>query len=118
MSQKTKKTFADEFLADLYEGIEAMRAGKKLTRRTVNILPAPETIAKDKIIDLRKNKLGVSQCVFAQMLNVNCHTVQAWEQGWNKPKGVALRFFQVIEQHPNILLNLIAAQQSQTHYRR
>jgi putative transcriptional regulator len=53
-------------------------------------------------------KNGISQAVFAQVLNVSTKTVQSWEQGQRKPSQAALRLIQVFRQNPSGLLELVA----------
>jgi len=52
---------------------------------------APEDIKK-----LRKRN-HVSQAVFASYLNTSLSTIQKWELGTKHPKGIALKFLNLIE---------------------
>lgn len=67
---------------------------KKITVKMVDIKKPPEMTRED-IRALRK-KLQMSQSEFALHLNVSKKTIQAWEQGINKPNGPALRLMEVI----------------------
>lgn len=49
-----------------------------------------------------RDKLSVSQVIFAQMLGVSASTVRAWEQGKREPEGAARRLLQVAEMHPDV----------------
>ena len=49
-----------------------------------------------KIISLRE-KLGLSQSVFAQYLNVSDKVVKRWEQGKAKPSGSSLKLLSIVE---------------------
>lgn len=71
----------------------------KLTMRTIRI--AEPTIAwkPKKIAELRES-LGASQVIFAILLGVSVKTVHAWEQGINKPSGIACRFLSEIQHDP------------------
>ena len=44
-----------------------------------------------------RDKVRVSQGVFAALLNVNPSTVQKWEQGRVKPQNAALRLLNIID---------------------
>ena len=44
-----------------------------------------------------RDKVRVSQGVFAALLNVNPSTVQKWEQGKVKPQSAALRLLNIID---------------------
>jgi len=87
----------------MIELIDDLRHGRPLTVHEVQMPDPPKAMAARDIIRLRKSKLGVSQAAFAELINTAPQTVHAWEQGRNKPSGVALRFLRVIEQHPEVL---------------
>jgi putative transcriptional regulator len=53
-----------------------------------------------------RQKLGVSQTIFAEMLGVSASTVRAWEQGKREPEGPARRVLQLAESHPDVLKEL------------
>lgn len=50
-----------------------------------------------------RQKLSVSQAIFAQMLGVSASTVRAWEQGKREAQGPASRLLQIAEKHPDVL---------------
>lgn len=58
-------------------------------------LPLPSYTA-DTIRGLRE-RLHISQGVFAAYLNASVSTVQKWENGEKKPSGAALRLLSVID---------------------
>ncbi len=78
-----------------------------ITARRAMASPPP-TLERSQIIDLR-TKLGVSQTVFANALNVSPETVRAWEQGRNTPGGPALRLLEIAETRPAVILEKVAA---------
>ena len=55
-----------------------------------------------QIVALRKS-YGVSQAVFARLLNVPKVTAISWEKGRRKPTGAALRLLDLARKTPNIL---------------
>jgi putative transcriptional regulator len=59
-------------------------------------IPAVKSLSARQIRDLR-NRMRVSQGVFAALLNVNPSTVQKWEQGKVKPQTAALRLLNIID---------------------
>jgi putative transcriptional regulator len=59
-------------------------------------IPAVKSLSARQIRDLR-NRVRVSQGVFAALLNVNPSTVQKWEQGKVKPQNAALRLLNIID---------------------
>jgi putative transcriptional regulator len=58
--------------------------------------------------DIKKirNKLKLSQNLFAQILGVSKKTVEAWESGKNIPQGPAQRILFIISKNPIILNDL------------
>ena len=67
------------------------------------IIERPGSLASQRIREIRHG-LGVSQRVFADLLNVSVATVRAWEQGARTPDGAATRLLQVIERHPDAII--------------
>lgn len=66
-------------------------------------LPAPPPKTLPRAIAKMRNRLGMSQAVFAATLNVSTRTVQSWEQGTREPSDAALRFLQVIREQPSVV---------------
>lgn len=73
-----------------------------VTARRASVTPPP-SYSPDEIRNVRK-ELGVSQPLFAGMLNVSGSTVRAWEQGQRQPDGATLRLLEVAQRHPEALL--------------
>src|SRR2546428_5229274 len=94
--------------ADLVRSVEDVRdhvIGKqKLTLRTTTIrLPKAAPVVTARDVTRLRNRLNVSQQVFARMLNVPTVTAISWEKGRRKPSGAALRLLQIAKKHPDIL---------------
>jgi putative transcriptional regulator len=53
-----------------------------------------------------RQKLSVSQAIFAQMLGVSASTVRAWEQGKREAQGPASRLLQIAETYPDVLVEI------------
>jgi putative transcriptional regulator len=81
-----------------------------VTARAARVEPAPAR-ASQWIAALRE-RLHLSQPVFAMALNVSPETVRAWEQGKREPDGAALRLLQLTEQHPAWVLDAIRARKA------
>ena len=88
---------------DLNSGVEPLKDRIEYTARKATVAPPPRYSA-DHIRALRKD-LGLSQPVFAGMLNVSGSTVRAWEQGQRQPEGPTLRLLEVAERHPEALMS-------------
>lgn len=46
-----------------------------------------------------RDKLNVSQPVFARYLNTSVSTVQKWESGAKRPGGLALKLLTIVQKH-------------------
>lgn len=93
---------------DLVTSVEALARhaadNEKLTLRTRTLtLPPPiKPIGAKEIVAIRKT-CGVSQAVFARLLNVPRVTQISWEKGRRKPTGAALRLLDLVRKRPSIL---------------
>jgi len=91
-----KKRMAEGLMNGLNDALAHSRGEKKLRERTIEIPgPAPKWTAT-QIRQLRKERFGLSQPIFAALLNVTPSTVRAWEQGQKTPSGAAARLLQLV----------------------
>jgi len=93
---------------DLLRSVEEIRdhvTGKrKLTLRTAQIkLPKPAPAISPRDVERLRNRMKVSQPVFAAILNVPTVTAISWEKGRRKPSGAALRLLEIVSKHPEVL---------------
>jgi putative transcriptional regulator len=94
---RAETTFGDEVLEGLNDFAESIKKGEPITIRDVTLeLEPDEYDAED--VRVTRQKLGVSQAVFAKLLAVKVKTVQAWEQGDHPPSGIARRLLDEINQ--------------------
>lgn len=94
-----------ELIFGLKEAAAYAHGAKRLRKTTLEI-PAPARLwRKEQIASLRRC-FGISQPVFASLLNVTASTVRAWEQGWNSPSGPARRLLEVAYLEPGIFQRL------------
>ena len=94
--------------SEISQGIDDMRANRerKITLRTTRLqAPSIPKLRKGEISQVRE-RLGVSQSVFAYMLRVNPRTLQRWEQGQNKPNDQAVVLIRLVEEHPEVIKHL------------
>ena len=70
-------------------------------------LPAPPPPASAAQVAALRRRLGMSQSVFAALLNVSPKLVQSWEQGVRNPRRADLRLLQVIDRNPALVGKLI-----------
>ena len=80
------------------QGIRDIKAGRIGRRSTVATYP----------IVRAREKSGLSQVKFAELLGVSVRTVQDWEQGRREPNAAAKTLLKVAELHPGILKKIAA----------
>jgi DNA-binding transcriptional regulator YiaG len=95
----------NELVAAVREGVGAFRRGWRLNVCRVKIESAPRYKAR-QIARIRREKLSVSQSVFARYMGVSPSTIRAWEQEQRTPSPLACRLIQVAEKRPEVLREL------------
>jgi len=94
LERDAKRNLADELL----QSVKEMRAKKVGHAHKVNI---PEVIEA-------RNKVGLSQAQFAELLGVSKRTLQEWEQGRKKPSGAASSLLRIAIERPDVLVEVFA----------
>jgi len=92
------KELIDELKEINETGIDHLR---KRTRTYKPVSPIKEYQPHE--IKAIREKKQFSQSYLGEYMGVSSKTIQAWEAGTNKPSGVALRIFQVLEKDPHVL---------------
>jgi putative transcriptional regulator len=92
-----------EIVSSLAEAIEVERRGipidSRFTVRTVEMPDEPKTY--DPVgVRATRDKIGVSQAIFAQLVGVSVMLVRAWEQGQRRPALWARRLFDEMNRDP------------------
>ena len=93
---------------DLMEGAKALEdhLQGKITLRTETLEKSePVTISANEVKAIRE-KLNLSQAVFAHRLRTSVRTYQGWEQGKTKPTPQAALLLRMVEHSPQTF-NLI-----------
>jgi DNA-binding transcriptional regulator YiaG len=90
--------------AGLQEGLQFARG--ELNLRTTAIPEDPPPLEAQEVLRLRQ-QLGMSQGVFARILNVSPKTVQSWEQGERRPTQAALRLLQILGARPEVVSQVV-----------
>lgn len=72
-----------------------------VTARTGTAVPPLAVRPRD--VRAIRERLELSQSVFAAALNVSAETVRAWEQGKQRPGGPAARLLEITRKHPSII---------------
>ena len=79
------------------EILEGLRELKRGDYGRVTTIPSVTTI---------REKTGLSQARFAQLLGVSVRTLQDWEQGRRAPSGAAKTLLMVADKNPRALLDV------------
>jgi putative transcriptional regulator len=87
------------------EAVAARRVRRVATVREASVLPPRGYDARG--VQAVRERLGLSQAVFARVLNSSAETVKAWEQGKRAPDGMALALLQVADEHPQALMSRV-----------
>ncbi len=97
--------FNTEALVGSVEAFAAHVQGKQKLTLLTNKLLLPSRIKplRPEDITALRQKLNVSQAVFAGLLNVPKVTAISWEKGRRKPTGAARRLLDLIRKKPEIL---------------
>src|SRR2546421_1049412 len=101
MGKPTKEYLGELLVQSLVELRDGLR-GKpgKLTLRTVEI-PEPRLFDAKAVRKLR-NRLGLSQGLFAKLMGVSRKLVEAWETGTREPSPMACRLLEAIARNPAV----------------
>ncbi|EHD19785.1 MULTISPECIES: helix-turn-helix domain-containing protein [Brenneria] len=95
---------------ELVDGMKAwgeMNAGKKTLKSHRVAIRKRVSMTPDELKSVRE-KLNLSQAVFAQYLHTAETTYQNWEQGRAKPNPQAVLLIKMVEQNPDTLRTLAA----------
>lgn len=99
-----------DIFSDLMEGFDALegaRQGKVTLRSSEVEFKAPPEMTPEKVRALRE-KLHVSQPVFARRLRTKPQTVKNWEQGIARPNDQAAILLALIDRNPELLDEIAA----------
>ena len=109
----TTENFGDLLIEGLQEALAVRRGEAEPARRVRRLMTAREALVQPprqyqgpETQQIRE-RLGLSQSVFARVLNASAETVKAWEQGKRQPDGMALTLLEIAETHPEALLSRV-----------
>ena len=96
-TRKTTDLEVQSFHRDLLHSVKQMKTGKAARKSRVKV---PAVVAA-------RNKSGLSQPQFAELLGISVRTLQKWEQGKREPSGAAKSLIRIAQRHPEVLLDAI-----------
>ena len=79
---------------EILEGIREIKRGE---HGRVTTVPSVSSI---------RERMGLSQSRFAQLLGVSVRTLQEWEQGRRAPSGAARTLLLIAQKNPRVLLEV------------
>ena len=91
----------ESIMQGLTEAVDYQKGKIKARRTTLTIKPVAD-YSNDDIKRIRQ-KTGLSQVMFAGSLGVSPKTVEAWENGRNKPEGASRRLLEIVRDDPGFL---------------
>ena len=101
-----RKPLFERLKSGLEEGIRHAKGEITLKATKIKMPDRPTEVGAEELTRLRL-KSGMSQAVFARVVNVSAKTVQSWEQGHRRPSQAALRLIQVFRKNPAGLLEVV-----------
>jgi DNA-binding transcriptional regulator YiaG len=103
--QSKRLPVAEQIRKGLEEAIRHAKGEITLKTTTLELPDRPPEVGAAELTELRLAS-GMSQAVFARLLNVSTKTVQGWEQGLRKPSPATLRLIQVFRHDPTGLFEV------------
>jgi putative transcriptional regulator len=103
------RSLGRRIIEGLTELNEALESGRPLSERfTVRTVKVAEPVEFDaRRVRAVRERLGVSQAVFAALLGVSKILAQSWEQGTREPSALARRLLTEMERDPGHWRKLI-----------
>ena len=109
----TRENFGELLIQSLTEALAIERGEAEAPRRVRRVATVRDAKVQPprgydaRAVQVVRERLGLSQAVFARVLNSSPETVKAWEQGKRVPDGMALALLHVADQHPQALLSRV-----------
>ena len=85
---------------------KGQKNASRVTR--VEFIP-PESFPPNRIKKIRKEH-GLTQKMFARLLDISVETVKSWERGINHPNGPSARLLQLIEKRSDVIEDFFRAE--------
>jgi len=75
----------------------------KISARKIKLSIKPVVAFNTEDIKRIRKKTGLSQVMFAGSMGVSAKTIEAWENGRNKPEGASRRLLEIVRDDPAFL---------------
>jgi len=100
---KSKKLFKSDIFESVHESATALYKAGGIDKATMRMFDekciAKTPVFKPVKIKKIRERVKVSQPIFAMYLNTSQSTVQKWEAGTKKPSGMALKLLDIVNKH-------------------
>jgi putative transcriptional regulator len=103
--KSNKKEVSKGIITGLKEALDITRE-KKVAKRVREIVIPELPVYKGKEIKQVREKIDVTQKIFAEVFGVSLKTVEAWEGNRNVPEGPAQRIIYALDKNPKFLKTL------------
>ena len=100
MRKSMKEAIGNTIEVLIRNGIKTSFTEKELKELGIEI---PEVKMSAKEIQEIRERIKLSQTVFAKVLNVSSSSVRQWEQGKRTPTGSTKVLLELLKKNPNIL---------------
>jgi putative transcriptional regulator len=91
----------ESIMQGLHEAAD-YQAGNLSARKVKLSIKPVENFSNEEIKKIRL-ETGLSQHLFASTLGVSPKTVEAWENGRNKPEGASRRLLEIVRDAPQVV---------------
>ena len=100
---KTKTIFKSDIFESVHESATALYRVGAIDKVAMRMFDKKCTFKTPKLKPLQikkiRERVKVSQPIFAMYLNTSQSTVQKWEAGTKKPSGMALKLLDIVNKH-------------------
>ncbi len=107
--EKRDTTVFDGIMSGLQEALAYAKGEEtecKVIRVSEVVIEPIPVIGKLEVLTIRRS-LNLSQKVFADVLGVSKKTVEAWENGRNRPEGAASRLIGLLAKNKSIVQEIV-----------
>lgn len=94
---ETLSPFAREIADGLLDGLKTVQGKQSGARESVLEIPDPPPTYDPAHIRKLRQRLGMTQSVFARFMNVSVRSIEAWESGEKSPGPSSRRLLQIAQ---------------------
>jgi putative transcriptional regulator len=107
----SESNFEELLIESAKEALEYTKGERGLKTHFASLIEEPPKYSKSRIKKIRQ-KLGLSQSLFATIFGVSTSAVQHWEQGLRHMPSPARRLLNLLEKDPKTVFELITLKEA------